>query len=542
MPKETVSSHVVVSSHSLIGKETVMEIRLQKDGPVVAAPTQVVDSFSAELHARQAEWQQKLAQDPDSLRKIQREVREQFRHAQDLLTASLLASVSQQPEMAEHVQRLREQSVVPLRPPEKRPLKLRIGTLVLFACVLYCSPQRRKKGAPREQLAGLYPELAAMGIRHGDCPAIQDLVARTVALSPSIEAARKELRRQGYKLNKKTIRRIAETVGKEFLARRRRELLAWRAEPGTAGDELAGCRVAVQIDGGRLRTRKNKPGRRKKGQRQKFKTPWREPKVLVIYAFDKQGRRDVRRLPLIDGTLLGPDHLMELTAFHLHRLGAAKADVVVFVSDGATWIWDRLDWIIARAGLPPEKTMRVLDWYHAVQHVSRALTLLKLKARDRTQHFVEMRTLLKQSRWAEVVKTLRELAKGRPEKHKVWTEIQYLEKHGTAGHLQYLTCKRRGLPIGSGAVESTIRRVINLRLKSNAMYWLEENAEAIFALRASLLSDRWETQLDAVQESLSHDARLTWEWDAPTPTDATCPTPSPTPELPAPSALEEIAA
>jgi hypothetical protein len=36
--------------------------------------------------------------------------------------------------------------------------------------------------------------------------------------------------------------------------------------------------------------------------------------------------------------------------------------------------------------------------------------------------------------------------------------------------------------LGSGAIESSIRRVINLRLKGNGIFWLEENAEAILAL------------------------------------------------------------
>ena len=78
---------------------------------------------------------------------------------------------------------------------------------------------------------------------------------------------------------------------------------------------LAGCRVAVQIDGGRVRVRENKKRQasRRKGQRKKLKTPWREPKAVIIFVFDEQGkmiRRD--RQPLIDGTLLGPDHLAEL--------------------------------------------------------------------------------------------------------------------------------------------------------------------------------------------------------------------------------------
>ena len=72
-----------------------------------------------------------------------------------------------------------------------------------------------------------------------------------------------------------------------------------------------------------------------------------------------------------------------------------------------------------------------------------------------------------------------------------------------------------GIPCGSGAIESAIRRVINQRLKSNAMYWRQENAEAVFAVRATLLCDRWEETLTRVRHSMARDRRLAWRWDAP---------------------------
>jgi hypothetical protein len=48
------------------------------------------------------------------------------------------------------------------------------------------------------------------------------------------------------------------------------------------------------------------------------------------------------------------------------------------------------------------------------------------------------------------------------------------------------------LPIGSGAIESAVRRVINLRVKSNATYWLRENAETIIRFRAWIKASRAE--------------------------------------------------
>ena len=125
--------------------------------------------------------------------------------------------------------------------------------------------------------------------------------------------------------------------------------------------------------------------------------------------------------------------------------------------------------------------------------------------------------MLHRSRYDEVVLKLTQRAKRRnlPAGHDIWTEVRYLERHGSEGHLQYATFRRRGLPCGSGAIESTISRVINQRLKSNAIYWLEENAEAMFAIRALLLCDRWEETLDRVRQTMARDRRIDWQWCAP---------------------------
>ena len=47
------------------------------------------------------------------------------------------------------------------------------------------------------------------------------------------------------------------------------------------------------------------------------------------------------------------------------------------------------------------------------------------------------------------------------------------------------------LPIGSGAIESTIRRVVNLRLKGASIYWHKKSAEAVLLLRSYYKAERW---------------------------------------------------
>jgi len=501
-----------------------MEVRLESsEGPHVASPLSTVDHFAKHTRFRQTQWAQRLADDPDAFADIEQEIDQHYRQGAGHLVAALLGKVTSQPAMREQARRIQREATLPLRAPQPRPLRVRLLCgLLLFLSTSYCPPRRGKRGTSPlpEQQAGLYPELAALGFGKGCSPALQYTVARIVALSPSIAVARKELARQGIHLDKKAVRRIAEQLGTQLLALRQRELLAWRAGQLPAGSEFAGRHVAVQIDGGRVRLRENKKRqqkqRRRKGQRGKFHTPWREPKVLTIFEIDERGKMTKKhRQPLIDGTLLGPDHLAELVAYHLHHLGVAQAELVVFVSDGARWIWERLDWIERRAGLDLSRTVHVLDFCHAAHHVSLALQTLAWNEAQRRETYDRLRKLLKGSRWQEVVDQLIGWAHGQPENSEVWTEIRYLNSHGQEGHLNYVTFRRRGIPCGSGAIESAIRRVINQRLKSNAMYWLQENAEAMFAVRATLLCDRWEETLTRVRHSMARDRRLAWRWNAP---------------------------
>ena len=58
--------------------------------------------------------------------------------------------------------------------------------------------------------------------------------------------------------------------------------------------------------------------------------------------------------------------------------------------------------------------------------------------------------------------------------------------------MRYDVYRRRGIPLGSGAVESAIRRVINLRLKGPSIFWRKENAERVLHMRCYLKAGRWD--------------------------------------------------
>jgi hypothetical protein len=391
-----------------------------------------------------------------------------------------------------------------------------LGGLAITVMTLYCSPRARTGKRRGAEGGGLYPELAAYRISEGNSPNVQAEVGRLVGLLP-IEQARAELARKGQEQDEKAVRRIAGELGAQMLATRTRDLMRFRAGELPAGNEFAGKSVAAEIDGGRVRVRTIVKKIRVSGKtkRKKFRVEWREPKVVILFEVDKKGRMVRGSRPFIDGTLQGPDALIELVAFHLHRTGAAKAKVVTFAADGAPWIWKRLDWVVAQVKLDPCRVVEVLDWCHAVHHVSVALAALPLAEPERKERYNGLRRLLKEGKSRIVIKELETLAAGEDEDSSVWREIRYLTKHSDAGRLRYNCFRCRGVPMGSGAIESTIRRVINLRLKGNGIYWTEDNAEAIFQLRAAVVSGRWDEILKHTQDAMARDRRTDWRWTPP---------------------------
>jgi hypothetical protein len=493
--------------------------RRRPAGRLASSPAEVADQTGRLMAQREPEWLGRLTSDPASFAAVELEVHEQARRQADLYVAGLLAKASEHPETADHVLNVIAAAQVPLRPVEKkrRPLIVRLlGGLAITVMTLYCSPRARTKEGRGSEGSGLYPELAAYRISEGCSPNVQAEVGRQVGLFP-IEQARAELARRGLKLDEKAIRRIANELGAQMLTTRTRDLLLFRSGELPAGTEFKGKSIAVGIDGGRVRVRTVVQTVRVSGKqkRKKFRIEWREPKVVILFELDQKGHMVRGSRPVIDGTLQGPDALIELVAFHLHRLGAAEANVVTFLADGAPWIWARLDWVIAQVKLDPVKVVEVLDWCHGVHHVSLALAALDLGEKRRAEVYSRLRRLFIVGMSRDVIDELQVLAVGQPDDSAVWRELNYLTKHFEAGRLRYNCFRCRGVPLGSGSIESTIRRVLNLRLKGNSIYWTEENAEAVFQLRAAVVSGRWEEILDHTREAMAKDRRTDWHWTPP---------------------------
>ncbi len=72
----------------------------------------------------------------------------------------------------------------------------------------------------------------------------------------------------------------------------------------------------------------------------------------------------------------------------------------------------------------------------------------------------------------------------------------YFKKN--AERMRYGAFHAANIPMGSGAVESCVRRLVNLRMEGNGIFWREENAECLLFLRSQVLGGQWDSFIDNI--------------------------------------------
>lgn len=362
--------------------------------------------------------------------------------------------------------------------------------------------RRRRKRGPYG--AGCYPVLEALGIADRVSPATRSDIALHVVQAASYREAAAMLARRGLSCDVSSLVRISTAMAEASIRLRDVALEAALQVPVPRDGPLAGKRVRVSLDGGRVRLRHTHRGRKTAKGRHGFSTPWREPRVLVIDILDAQGQPDRLCLPLYDALIGDAEVTWALVIGSLRLLGAAHAEVVECIADGAEWIWDRTERLTRLAEIPAAKLVEVLDFYHASQYLYETVEKCREMPKAQRQALYERlrHALRHEANGIEVVMdALRALATTRRGKV-LKRALGYCETH--AHRMRYATLEAHKLPIGSGQVESAVRRVINLRFKAPGSFWTEARVSGLMHLRAAFKSGRWDDVLMGVLTGTFH--------------------------------------
>jgi hypothetical protein len=405
----------------------------------------------------------------------------------DELLAALMGVITQvaleDPDITDAAHRLARDAPKPLKKADARTVGIQFqrGPKVRLCCVYY----RRRPGDINHREKGLFPALVLLGIHARASPAAAAQMARSACAVGSLDEAAAWLRDSaGLHVDVKTLRSVTQGFGQ----RARAALPSQLQNLQTQGQER---KLVISVDGGRLRIRQDKPGARTAKGRRRYRTDWREPLLLHIYALDENGRLDRSFNPLIDGTLGGIDALFDLLRLYLPLFTALQPTHILLIADGARSIWTRFEKLIAEGILGSARTIQLIDFYHAVEHLSafaEACPHYKRQRRSRWRN--QARKLLRAGKIKAVLADMDRIIAAHPRTAALKSERNYFLRN--AHRFSYAWARRLRLPIGSGPMESAIRRVINLRLKGPGIFWHEQNAEAMILIRAFYKAHRWD--------------------------------------------------
>lgn len=168
------------------------------------------------------------------------------------------------------------------------------------------------------------------------------------------------------------------------------------------------------------------------------------------------------------------------------RLG----DRLVFVCDGGTWI---KNWI--EDAFP--EAVSILDYYHACEHLHGFAKTTFTKDADREKWVNRQKELLLDSKVERVIANIQ---KQDAQSEAAISLINYYTTN--AYRMDYKTYKTIGAGIiGSGAIESAHRTVVQKRMKQSGQRWSNAGAQNMLNLRVLQMNGQWEKVIGMIKNA-----------------------------------------
>lgn len=355
--------------------------------------------------------------------------------------------------------------------------------------------KRRRNGQRGQAVKGsFYPFLVWLGMSEQVSPLVWTTVAQQGMLSSSFAVARDGLMEWGIRLSEGRIQKLVYRFGQAGEAIRQGYVEQMRQEKLPTGEWFRNRRVVISVDGGRARERRNKRGKVRKTGRRGYNGNWKEPKLLTIYCVDEQGQRlKSLEVPITnDGTMASVEGFIEMLQMHLIRLGIVHAQQVLLVADGAEWIWSRIPTLLETLGVSSDRVIELIDFYHATTHLHSFAEAVFRYKKDAKAWAKRACSQLKRGQINALIdrmKTMVEQATSKKKRKLAQTALAYFTKQNH--RFDYHRVQALKLPIGSGAIESLIRQVINLRIKGTGKFWLKHHAEVMLLGRCQWAAGAW---------------------------------------------------
>mgnify|MGYP005851518405 CR=1 FL=1 len=164
---------------------------------------------------------------------------------------------------------------------------------------------------------------------------------------------------------------------------------------------------------------------------------------------------------------------------------ADQAVELIFIGDGAAWIWRVVEQYFPQA-------IQIVDWFHACEYLVDVARATFAEATKRQAWLTTLRTALWNGELDTVINAcLAHVQPARPpDDDPAQKAVTYFTNNRS--RMDYPTYRKNGYQIGSGTIESAAKQIVAQRMKVTGAIWNLDSARWVAKARAAFLSDQWD--------------------------------------------------
>jgi hypothetical protein len=306
-------------------------------------------------------------------------------------------------------------------------------------------------------------------------PQIQEAMTRLGSKLPYEQAVEEVWLNQHTSVEASTLRGTTNRHGQaaEAIAKAEADKLA----KGALSTEAQPEQILVSADGATIRLTNGE---------------WREVKTVVVGEFESDWNEKTSEVEVKTKDISYFSRSYRIREFEqyalpeLHRRGVFSAGKVVTVNDGSDWIQSFADFHFPQA-------TRILDFRHALDHLSDAGQAVIGEGTEAFRQWIS--AMAHQLKHKPPQRTIADLcllqtqANTDEQMAAIDDARRYLQKRENL--IDYPHFQSQGYPIGSGSVESSHKVVVHSRMKQAGMRWADANIDPMLALRNLVCNSRW---------------------------------------------------
>lgn len=295
---------------------------------------------------------------------------------------------------------------------------------------------------------------------------------------PSFKKASKIIKRvHGINLSYVTIMNVTKYIGKIiFECNYKQALDIWKNRANLEMNNPKKETLYIQSDGAAVNTRiEDENG-----------STWKENKLGIFFSesdmYKRKDKSNIINHKEYVSYIGNVDTFRILVFAKAVELKYWEYKNIVFISDGATWLRNMISELLPEA-------IQILDKYHLIENIYEYGKFIFNEDIKKVERFKDKIIGYCYSKEYDLIK--KELKKFKDiEIPKTICNLPvYLENN--KDKIDYSTYERNGWFVGSGAIESSNKTVVQLRLKQAGMRWSVDGANYLITLRCMVESDNW---------------------------------------------------